>query len=98
MITIVAKFDVKQDCVDKFIRLAAECTRNTRKENGNLSYKVFAERYDLSKFVFIEEWLNDVAIEKHNEMAHFNTFLTMIAPLINKEPEITQIMNVPAIR
>ena len=98
MITIVANFDVKPDCVDKFIRLAADCTRNTRKENGNLSYKVFQARYDKAKFTFIEEWLNDVAIEKHNEMPHFQSFITMIAPLINGEPEIVQIMNVPAIR
>lgn len=98
MITIVARFDVKPDCVDKFIRLAADCTRNTRKENGNLSYKVFRERYDNAKFTFIEEWLNDVAIDKHNNMPHFKIFLTMIAPLINGKPEITQIINVPAIR
>ena len=37
MITIVANFSVKPDCVDKFIKLAADCTRSTRKENGNLS-------------------------------------------------------------
>lgn len=98
MITIVAEFDVKPDCVDKFIRLAADCTRSTRKENGNLSYKVFRERYDNAKFVFIEEWLNDTAIDKHNEMPHFTLFLGAIRPLINGEPKITQIMNVPAIR
>ncbi|MGN0182720.1 MAG: putative quinol monooxygenase [Candidatus Ornithomonoglobus sp.] len=98
MITIVANFDVKPDCVDKFIRLAADCTRNTRKENGNLSYKVFQARNDKAKFTFIEEWLNDVAIDKHNEMPHFKLFLDQIAPLINGEPAIEQIMNVPAIR
>lgn len=98
MITIVADFDVKPNCVDKFIRFAADCTRNTRKENGNLSYKVFQARYDKAKFTFIEEWLNDVAIDKHNEMPHFRLFLDQIAPLINGEPDIRQIMNVPAIR
>lgn len=98
MITIVADFDVKPDCTDKFIRLAADCTRNTRKENGNLSYKVFRGREDGCKFTFIEEWLNDVAIENHNEAPHFKLFIDSIAPLINGEPLIKQIMNVPAIR
>lgn len=98
MITIVADFDVKPDCVDKFIRLAADCTRSTHKENGNLSYKVFQARCDKSKFTFIEEWLNDVAIDKHNEIPHFKLFLSQIAPLINGDPVIKQIMNVPAIR
>lgn len=98
MITIVANFDVKADSVDKFIRLAADCTRNTRKEVGNLSYKVFHARNDKTKFIFIEEWLNDVAIEKHNAAPHFKSFLDSIAPLINGEPSIEQIMSVPAIR
>ena len=98
MITIVANFDVKSDCVDKFIRLAADCTRMTRKENGNLSYKVFQGRNEPARFTFIEEWLNDVAIEKHNNAPHFKLFIDMIMPLINGEPEINQIMRVPAIR
>lgn len=98
MITIIAKFDVKNGCADKFIRLAAECTRNTRKENGNLSYKVFSSREDGLKFTFIEEWLNDVAIEKHGEMPHFKLFMDSIMPLLNSEPSIEQIMKVPAIR
>lgn len=98
MIVIVADFDVKQDCVDSFVRLAAECTRSTRKENGNLSYKVFQGREDKSKFTFIEEWLNDTAIEKHNAAPHFKLFIESVAPLINGEPSIKQIMRVPAIR
>ena len=98
MITIVADFNVKPDCIEEFIRLTAVCTRNTRKENGNLSYKVFRARHEGNKFTFIEEWLNDTAIEKHNEMPHFKEFLKSIAPLIKSEPNIKQIMNVPEIR
>ncbi len=98
MIVVIAEFDVKHDCVDEFIRLAADCTRNTRKEAGNLSYKVFSERNDGTKFIFIEEWANDTAIEKHNAMAHFNAFIEAIKPLLVKEPSIKQIMRVTAIR
>lgn len=98
MIIVVADFDVKQECVDKFIRLAADCTRNTHKENGNLSYKVFRGREDNSKFTFIEEWLNDTAIEIHNATPHFKLFIESVTPLINGEPSIKQIMRVPAIR
>ena len=70
MITIVADFDVKPDCVDEFIKLARECTMNTKKEAGCLSYKVFDGYDDKSKFTFIEEWANEIAIEKHNAMRY----------------------------
>lgn len=98
MITVIAEFKVKPECTDKFIRLAAECTRDTKKEAGNLSYKVFSGREDASQFTFIEEWANDVAVEKHNGMAHFIRFINDIKPLLLSEPDIKQIMRVSAIR
>lgn len=98
MITIIAEFQVKSGCADEFIRLATECTRNTRKEAGNLSYRVFYERNDGDKFTFIEEWANDVAIEKHNAMQHFNAFIEAIKPITIGAPSIKQIMRVSAIR
>lgn len=98
MITIIAQFDVKENSRSEFIRRAAECTRSTRKEAGNLSYKVFCERDDENKFTFIEEWANDVAIEKHGGMSHFNAFVESIKPLINGDIKIKQIMRVSEIR
>lgn len=98
MITIIAQFNVKPESVDEFIRLAAVCTRCTQKEAGNLSYRVFNERYDNTKFTFIEEWANDIAIEKHNNMPHFKEFVDAIKPLIIGEISINQIMRVARIR
>ncbi len=98
MITIIAEFDVKNGMEDAFMRLARECTMYTKKEAGNLSYSVFNERTEPSKFVFIEEWANDVAIEKHGNTPHFNAFISGIKTLINGEPKIREIMRVTAIR
>lgn len=98
MVTIIAEFQVKSGCADEFTRLAAECTRNTRKEAGNLSYKVFNERNNGNTFIFVEEWANDVAIEKHNNMSHFKTFMEKIKTITVGEPSIKQIMRVSAIR
>lgn len=98
MITIIANFRVKDGGEKEFIRHAAVCARETRKENGNLSYRVFRARNDPEKFTFIEEWLNDLAIEKHNEMPHFKLFLDRIAPITAGAPDIEQITNVPEIR
>lgn len=96
MITIVANFKTKSGCADKFKKLALVCVKYTRKEKGNVSYKVFQTRNDPSEFTFIEEWLNDKAIECHNAMSHFVTFLSEIKPLCEKDPDIKQIMSVPS--
>ncbi len=97
MITIVAKFITKPGCAEQFKRLALVCVRNTRKERGNLSYKIFYGRNTPGEFTFIEEWLNDVAIEAHNKMPHFKSFLEQAAPLCEGEPSIVQLMSVPSV-
>lgn len=97
MITITAKFSVRSDCVDKFIKLAVNVTRETRKERGNLSYKIYQSRNDKTKFTFIEEWLNDTAIEQHNIASHFTDFLYNIKPLIEGEAQIEQLTSVPSV-
>jgi quinol monooxygenase YgiN len=94
MITVTAFFDVKPDCRDKFIRLACDCARNSRREKGNLSYKVYAQRNNGSQFTFIEEWVNDAAIEMHSRAAHFQSFIAMTAPFLNSEPVIKQLTTV----
>lgn len=98
MIVITADFSVKKDYINDFVKLAAECTKHTKKEPGNLSYRVFAKRDDESKFTFIEEWANDTAIEKHGDSAHFRVFMAGIASFLECEPIIKQIVRVAEIR
>lgn len=95
MITIVAKFKVKPDCVDAFKKAAIVVARATRKERGNLSYRIYQGRNDVTEFTFLEEWLNDVVIEDHNRMSHFKIFIDTITPLCENEPSIEQIMTIP---
>ena len=95
MITIIAKFDVKADKVDEFIKSALEVARQSKKERGNLSYKIFRGKDDSTKFTFIEEWLNDTVIEFHNQTPHFQRFISEIPQFINGEPYIEKLDKLP---
>ena len=97
MITIIANFDVKPSCTAEFIRHATDVTRETRKEKGCLSYKILTNRKDKSKFTFIEEWLNDTAIEEHNNAKHFMQFVDKITPLLNGDIKIEQFEKIPSV-
>lgn len=97
MITIIAKFNVNSDKIDEFSRLAVTLTRETRKEKGNLSYKVYQSRSDKTKFTFIEEWLNDTAIEFHNNSKHFMQFTDAIKPITDGNIEIEQLTGLPSV-
>ncbi|MGN0150756.1 MAG: putative quinol monooxygenase [Clostridia bacterium] len=97
MITIIAKFNVLSDKVDEFIKQAIAVTRETRKERGNLSYKIYQARDNKTQFTFVEEWLNDTAIAQHNNAKHFIAFLDAIKPLTDGDVKIEQLTKVPSI-
>ncbi len=97
MITIIAKFDVLPGKDDEFIKHAIDVTRETRKERGNLSYKILQSEKQGGGFTFIEEWLNDTAIEQHNNAKHFIKFMEAIKPIIKGEVEIERLSKVPSI-
>ena len=97
MITIIANFDVKPSCTAEFIKYATDVTRETRKEKGCLSYKILTNRKDKSKFTFVEEWLNDVAIKEHNNAKHFMQFVDKITPLLNGGIKIEQLEKIPSV-
>ena len=46
---------------------------------------------------FIEEWLNDTAIEQHNNAKHFLQFLEDIKPLTDGDVQIEQLTKVPSV-
>lgn len=97
MITITANFSVRSDCVEEFTKQAINVTRETRKERGNLSYRIYQSRTDKTKFTFIEEWQNDTAIEQHNCAKHFTDFLENIKPLTDGEVQIEQLNSVVSV-
>lgn len=97
MITIIAKFNVLPSSVEEFKKYAINVVRDTRKEKGNLAYKIYQDRKDKAKFTFIEEWLNDTAIEQHNNAKHFIQFLEDIKPLTDGDVQIEQLTKVPSV-
>lgn len=97
MITIIAKFNVLPSQIEEFKKCAIGVVRDTRKEKGNLAYKIYQSRTDSTKFTFIEEWLNDTAIEQHNNAPHFKKFVEDITPLTEGGIEIEQLTKVPTV-
>ena len=97
MITIIAKFSVISGKEEQFIKAAIDVTRETRKERGCLSYKILRSEENSSAFTFVEEWLNDTAIEQHNNSKHFNKFVSQIEPLIDEKIQIDRFSKVPSI-
>lgn len=97
MITIIAKFDVLSGKSDEFIKNATDLIRETRKEKGCLSYKMLQAENCTENFTFVEEWLNDTAIEQHNSAPHFVKFLDLTKPILKGDVKIDRFVKIPSV-
>jgi quinol monooxygenase YgiN len=77
-IVITAELDIKTDQVDKFLTEVQEVISKSKAEEGNASYNLFADLNEKNKFVFVEEWKSQAAVDTHFATEHFKKFNTLM--------------------
>lgn len=71
MIKGVAQLKVKPGNREAFMALAREFVALNRLEAGNISYELFENTVNPNTMVFIKEWEDDAALERHLASEHF---------------------------
>lgn len=72
--TIVIKKEYKEELEKVFHTVVDE----TRKEPGNVSYALHQDTKNAQKYVILEVWKNQEAIDLHNNTPHFKSFAAAI--------------------
>ena len=85
---IVAKLSVKPEKIKDFTAAAKEIIEKSNKEPGCLSYQLYQNPYDASKFVFVEEYKNQAAVDSHFATEHFKAFGPKIGDLVTGPADI----------
>lgn len=88
MLTVVAKAIVKSDKVEEFKNYADEIIRETRKEEGNISYNLYEDSKESNILTFIEVWRSEEDLQKHFNSKHFTEILPKMGTLQEKDTEI----------
>lgn len=90
---IVAKLNVKAEKVKAFTEAAKEIIEKSNKEPGCKSYQLYQDPYDNTKFVFVEEYKNQAAVDAHFAADYFKAFGPKIADMV-QEPAKIKIISV----
>jgi quinol monooxygenase YgiN len=61
---------------------AAVCAAETRREDGCLEYRFYEDTEQPGKFVFVERWRDQDALDSHLASLHLKTFVQVAAPLL----------------
>ncbi|MEI6050586.1 MAG: putative quinol monooxygenase [Bacteroidota bacterium] len=90
---IIAKVSVKPDKVNDFTVVAKEMIEKSNKESGCNFYQLYQDPYDNSKFVFVEEYKNQAAVDAHFAADYFTAFGPKISDLVTG-PAVIKILSV----
>ena len=85
---ITAKLSVKPDKIKDFITAAKEIIEKSHKEAGCIFYQLYQDPYDNSKFIFVEEYKNQAAVDAHFATDYFNAFGPKISDLVAAPADI----------
>ncbi|NDV47820.1 antibiotic biosynthesis monooxygenase [Paludibacter sp. 221] len=75
---IVATIVVKKEFYDELITVFQTVVNETRKEAGNVSYDLHQDTKNPLKFIILEVWKSQEAIDEHNASEHFGAFAKAI--------------------
>lgn len=90
---ITATLTIKADKIKNFTAAAKEMIANAHKEAGCLSYQLYQDPYENTKFIFVEKYKNQAAVDAHFATDYFKAFGAKIADLV-AEPSNIRIISV----
>ena len=90
---IVAKVNVKSDKIKDFTEAAKEMIEKSNQETGCKFYQLYQDPYDNTKFVFVEQYDNQAAVDAHFAADYFKGFGPKITDLL-AEPSKIKIISV----
>jgi quinol monooxygenase YgiN len=85
---ITAKVYVKSERVADFIEAARAMIDSSNAEPGCLSYQLYQNPYDNTKFIFVEAWKDQAAIDTHFSMPYFTAFGPKVQDWLQQPTEI----------
>ena len=68
---ISAQVFIKAEKVDAFLALSKDLIEKSRAEAGCISYSLYQDPDDKTKFLIFEEWKNQAAVDFHFATEHF---------------------------
>lgn len=90
---IVAIINVKPECIEDIKPIFQAVVTGSQEEEGCLSYNLYQDITDSTKFVLVEEWKSQTAIDFHNNTEHFKTFKAASADMVaNMEVSVIKLV------
>ena len=90
MLKVTAVNYVKSECVEDYLAIAKELVEKTNElDKGCIKYELCRDVKDPQRFVMLEEWEDQNALDEHMKAKHFVELVPNFGSLTTKPAELT---------
>jgi quinol monooxygenase YgiN len=82
MIVVTGRMHVAPEHRERFVEIATEMCSRSREDVGCSGYRVYADLEQADRYVIVEEWADDAALQQHFTQPHTGVFLKALFPLL----------------
>jgi len=84
-ITKRVTFVAKEGCEEKMKELLSAMVTPSKAEDGCLFYDIFQYENNRQKFMAVETWRDEVALDGHKASAHYKVYKSSYEPFCDKK-------------
>lgn len=95
-VKVVARITAQPDKVEELTPILLGLVGQTLQEKGCISYQLLQNKIDPCDFTFVEEWMNDSAIDDHLTMPYVQDAFSKAESLLATEPDIRRYLIIGA--
>ena len=88
MIVVTGRAHVPAENRERFVAVAAAMCSSSREEDGCRGYRVYADLEQDDQYVFVEEWDDDEALQRHFAQPHTATFMKALPTLLGGPADV----------
>jgi len=79
-ITKSVTFIAKENCEDKMKSLLTAMVKPSKEEDGCIFYEIFQYENDRKRFMAVETWRDEKALDGHKTSAHYKVYKSSYEP------------------
>jgi quinol monooxygenase YgiN len=94
-VVVVATIEVKPGTEDQALAAFSTSIPPTHEEEGCLGYALHQDRQDPTRFVFVEQWASEDALNAHAKTPHLRELFGTVGELVTGPPTIVRMAAIP---
>jgi quinol monooxygenase YgiN len=88
VIVVTGRAHVPAEHRARFVEVATEMCARSREDDGCGGYRVYEDLEQPDRYVFVEEWANEGALQRHFAQPHTGAFMRGLGGLLEGPPDV----------